>query len=247
MTGSKVNNLYFTEPDPTESVPGYCHWILEYEKITVDLKYPISIYTGKSGGEEWDERQINISGLGGSETAAIRMAEEFVKLGHVVYLYGPKDGVHNGVIYRKAEKFNPETPAGGSPAWLFISSRIPDIIDGNINAAVKVLWCHDNTFNAPTVAGESEDRLTPERAEKFDYIFVLSEWAKGFMKEQYPFVKDEQWVVTGNGITLENFEKLASNKKKKHSFIWASSLDRGSQTVLDEWPSIKDKWEDETI
>jgi glycosyltransferase involved in cell wall biosynthesis len=240
---NNVENLY-TVWQEQNVIPGYGNWVMELSLESNKTKPPVVFFCGRSGGEEWSPHQIDTKGLGGSETAAIRMAKQFSDNGHPTIVYGPSEGVYDGVIYRKYDKFNPSAPAAGSPAWLFISSRIPDVFDNPVNAAIKVLWVHDNTFKYPQPGGVIVDRLTPERAKRIDKIFVLSEWQREYMKEGYPFIPDDKWFITKNGILPENFIGLGATRKKPHSFIWASSLDRGLDRVLQKWPDIKKMWPD---
>lgn len=249
MSGYSIYNLYDVY-DEVAVAPGYGSWVMELRNEHANNKEPIVMFCGKSGGEVWDANQIDEKGLGGSETAAIKMTEAFQKKGHVTILYGPKDGVYNGVIHRKHEKFDPAAPALGTKAKMFISSRIPDIIDRDINADYKALWCHDNTdsYRIPIFTGELIDRITPERVDKYDGIFVLSEWSKKDMKQVFPFIPDEKYVVTSNGIESINFDLSdTAPERKRHSFIYASSADRGLERILELWPKIHKKWKDATL
>ena len=246
QSGYSIENLWAVWEGENFYIPGFGSWIMELSSQK-RAGLPVVFYVGKSGAEDWTPHQIDKEGIGGSETAAIRMAKEFADHGYPTFVYGPIDGVYDGVVYRKSEKFNPTGPALNNPAWLFISSRIPDMFDGEINAVHTMLWCHDNTFSIPQPTGQVINRLSKERADKIDTILVLSNWAKNYLLEQYPYLDKEKLVVTHNGITIENFKGLARKKKIPHSFIWASSIDRGLDRVLETWPQIKEMWPDATL
>lgn len=214
-------------------LPGYGSWLLEL-KAQEQLKMPVVFYVGPQV-EAWTPEQVNEEGIGGSETAVVEMAKQFRKAGHAVFVYGMVDGIWDGVFYRHYRHFTPEGPAAGAGALLFVSSRVPEVFDAKVNAAVKWLWCHDNNYS---------NRLTPERAEEINTILVLSEWQKRVFETDYPFAADKL-VVTGNGINPERFADAdAAEFREPHRFVWSSSFDRGLERVLGMWPEIRDKWAD---
>lgn len=220
------------------NLPGYGQWFMHLTRnpergIT---KPPIVFYVG--AGLKWTPDDINGVGLGGSETAVVRMAREFRNAGHPVFVYGPVNGVWDGVFYTHAKHFNADGPAGGAPALLFVSSRIPELFDVKINAATKWLWAHDANFQNGGI-----DRLTPERAKEINSILVLSEWQKREFATLYPFAK-KQLVVTANGIDANRFDGLENIERHPHRFVWSSSFDRGLERVLTMWPEIKAAWDD---
>ncbi len=64
---------------------------------------------GQTHVEQWSPKNLE-QGLGGSETAVIRLAREWVKMGYKVTVYGDpgkEEGDHNGVTYLPYYKFNP--------------------------------------------------------------------------------------------------------------------------------------------
>ncbi len=175
--------------------------------------------------ESWSPKKLETEGLGGSETAVIRVAEELANLGHGVTVYCDTDdpGYHNWVRYREQEKYNPSIRAD-----LWVSWRAPELIDHNPNAAVKVLWMHDV---------DAGDRLTASRAAGYDRIIVLSEWHKAYMLERYSFLREDQFLVLGNGVDLERFEGTES--RDPHRVVYASSPDRGLDVILEGiWPKV---------
>lgn len=217
-------------------LPGYGNWVFEVAPGT-PKKMPVVFFVG-SGLEKWTPEQINKEGLGGSETAVVEMAKQFRAAGHPTFVYGPVDGVWDGVFYRNFRHFDPAGPAAGAGALLFISSRYPEIFDAPINAAVRWLWCHDNHYQ-----WNGTDRLTPERAKEINAILVLSEWQREVFAERYPFAVDKL-LVTANGIDPERFAGLDFTEREKHRFVWSSSFDRGLDRVLALWPQIREEWSD---
>jgi len=211
-------------------LPGYGNWLYELKRRE-ELKLPVVFYVGPSV-EKWNPEQVDGEGIGGSETAVVEMAKLFRNAGHAVFVYGMVDGVWDGVFYRHYKHFDPSGPAAGAGALLFVSSRVPEVFDAPVNAAVKWLWCHDNNYG---------DRITTERAKEINTILVLSEWHKRLFSEKYPHVADKL-VVTGNGIDPERFADVPDEDKRYPTrFVWSSSFDRGLERVLDMWPAIRER------
>jgi glycosyltransferase involved in cell wall biosynthesis len=175
--------------------------------------------------ETFGPRKLKKSGLGGSETALIRLAEEFAQLGHNVTIYGNIDesGFFNQVRYRTPEEWIPDVTSDLTVAW-----RVPDAANVEINTKKLVLWMHDT---------DAQDRLTPEYAERFDSIVVLSEWHKQHMLTVYPFLKPEQLRIIGNGVDKARFDQLVDREPNR--VVYASSPDRGLDVILEHiWPKV---------
>jgi 2-polyprenyl-3-methyl-5-hydroxy-6-metoxy-1,4-benzoquinol methylase/glycosyltransferase involved in cell wall biosynthesis len=182
---------------------------------------PVVIYCGP-GLEDWNPDQIDREGLGGSETAVVKLAEELVKKNLRVMVYGPSEGVWNGVYYRHYSKFHPQ-----NPIFTFIAWRNPTMFDLPLNAQVKYLWAHDTDF------GEG---LTEERANKIDGVMALSTWHVEHLSKTYPFLGDKLFIV-GNGIDPERF--AGTEDRIPTRFAYCSSPDRGLEQALDYWPKVR--------
>jgi len=183
---------------------------------------PVVIYCGP-GLEEWSPDQIDRQGLGGSETAAVKLAEELVARGLRVMVYGPSEGIWGGVFYRHYSKYNPQ-----NPVFLTISWRNPSLFDLPINSKLKYLWMHDT---------DAQDALTEERAAKVDAVMALSNWHIDHLTQMYPFLVDKCFVV-GNGLDASRFD--GAEVRGEHRFVYASSPDRGLEQALNYWPKIKE-------
>ena len=175
------------------------------------------------GWEQWSPDQINGKGLGGSETAVVHMAEEFVRRGMRVMVYAEAEGTWNGVHYRGYDKWNPQMPV-----WMFIAWRNPAVFDAPIQADLKYLWLHDV---------DCGPALTKERAEKIDDVLVLSRWHRSHVLQKYPFLEDA--TVIGNGIVPERFK--GEDKVRESRILYSSSPDRGLEQALAYWPQIRKK------
>lgn len=183
----------------------------------------IAIYTGP-GWEPWHPADIEQRGLGGSETAAVRLAEALSALGFIVTVYGElrEDTCWRDVIFRRHERFDPLDARAG-----LICSRLPEVADRPIAAAVRLLWVHDV---------DCGDRLTPKRSECFDAVLALSGWHARHLRGRYPFAADKV-VETRNGIELSYFEPKPWQDRAQR-VLYTSSPDRGLDVLLELWPHI---------
>lgn len=207
----------------------------------------IIFYVGH-GLEPWNPTTFAAGGMGGSETMAWEMARRLAKLGHKVRLYGhctPRmEGVFEGVQFLDASKYR------NLKCDVLVASRDPSAVDDahNVQATARLLWVHDV---------HCYDALNEQRALRIDKILCLSNWHKGYFLRCYPSLSADQIEVTRNGIALERFgllktatfdievdfleakAKQAMEKRNPHKAIWSSSPDRGLQTAIDVWPSIR--------
>lgn len=175
--------------------------------------------------EDWSPQSFRETGLGGSETAVIRLSEELSKQGRAVTVFSRivDTNYFNGVRYRHESRYLPSIHSD-----LFIAWRSPELIDTAPNASCKVLWMHD------TDRGEA---LTPERAEKFDAIVALTNWHKNHLLETYPFLNPDQIHVIGNGVDIQRFSKDIT--RNPYRVIYSSSADRGLDVILEHiWPKV---------
>lgn len=224
----RIWNLYRQSWGPTGSNGGWL--FVDYEP---GRRHDKNIIIGAMGSpEKWGPRKFEEGGLGGSETAIIKLSEGFVNAGHrpIVYTDIDEPGYYNGVCYRPPENFRKEIASD-----LFIAWRTPEYADLDLNTKCLVLWMHDT---------DSGDRITVERARKFDYIVVLSDWHKQNMMEKYPFLRPENtpnnrdvFVVLGNGVDFSRFEGKVKREDKR--VIYSSSPDRGLDIILESvWPKV---------
>lgn len=186
----------------------------------------IAIYCGP-GWEPWHPADIETRGLGGSETAAVRVAEHLSDLGFVVTVFGElaENVMWRNVIFRHWQTFDPLDSRGG-----LICSRLPEVADRPIASAVRMLWAHDTDFG---------DRLTPGRAEAFDHLLVLSEWHRAHVAGLYPFARDKL-TLTRNGIERAYFDPLPWSARAPR-VVYTSSPDRGLDVLLELWPRVLEK------
>ena len=191
----------------------------------------IVIWTG-AAWEKWSPKNIETTGIGGSETAAACMAREFAMLGHRVRMIsdiGGDEGVYDGVSYEHFEKItngNLEVKCD----VLIVSRQVLVLHYERFVAPIKVLWVHDVHVGEPS--GPVQQAIL-----KADKIFALSEWHKKFLLETYSFLPASAVTVTRNSIDLERFAKTPV--KAGNKLIYSSSPDRGLLRLLEYYPEIK--------
>lgn len=183
----------------------------------------VAIYCGP-GWEPWSPLDIERKGLGGSETAAVRLAEQLSELGYVVTVYAEVEQCSfRDVIFRHHSVFDPLERRDA-----LICSRIPEIADRPLNARVRLLWLHDT---------DPGDRLTTQRAEPFDHVLCLSRWHRDHLAGMYPFIRGKLRQIR-NGITHAYF-RLGDEPERRRRVVYTSSPDRGLDYLLEWWPEIR--------
>jgi glycosyltransferase involved in cell wall biosynthesis len=136
---------------------------------------------GSKHFEQWGPENLK-KGLGGSETAVIRLAEEWAKKGYKVVVYcdcGKQEGMTNGVLYLPYFKFNMRDSFN-----IFINWRSAHLA-GKIKAKKFIVDLHD-LYNQDSVKDYN----------KYDKLFVKSEYHRGLA----PNVPEGKVKVVSNGI-----------------------------------------------
>jgi GT2 family glycosyltransferase len=187
------------------------------------------LYTGKAF-ERWTPKNLDDGGIGGSETATVYTARDFVRKGWRAKVFGDCDGqegLYDGVEYLHHEKF---------PGWvqsekadLFVSSRRPDVFSLPIRAGRSACLAHDIWL--------SPDKNADLHVDRVDLFFVLSPWHKQFFMSHHQGVPEAKIHVTRDGVDLERFKEPL--RRIKGRMIYSSSPDRGLETLLDCLPRIK--------
>jgi glycosyltransferase involved in cell wall biosynthesis len=189
-----------------------------------DRKGEIAIYTGRSF-IQWSPIDIVTRGLGGSETAAVRLANALSELGHVVTVYGDvEEGCFRDVVFRNVAVFDPTVERHA-----VIASRLPEVFDWPLNCDRRLLWLHDT---------DCGDRLTPARADRIDAVLTLSGWHEQHVADLYPFLNGKVARIR-NGIDLRRFDEDAGERRRR--VVYTSSPDRGLDILLELWPRVREQ------
>ena len=175
--------------------------------------------------EKWDWRNSVEKGIGGSETSHVEMAWRLARRGHEVITYAPIPddcpGEWRGTTWKPVEEVD----------WtldgIWVLYRCPEALDNFTEEHPgKVFWLMNQDWHYAS--------LTEERSKKLDKMMVLCEWHKRYCLETHPYLRDEQYMVTSNGLKLDLLEQVERENIQRNPFriMFASSPDRGLANVI---------------
>lgn len=212
------------------------------------------IYSGYAS-KPFNADSLRRQALGGSETATIRTAKEFRKLGYDVTVAGHViDSVSDDGV-RYISRSNLQDFLDRNKLDIVIISRYLHFLTQYrfltdqlylLNHDVCYLpWGMDQTKeNNWSLQAEIGDAIFENGISKFNKVICLTNWHKGYYSNLYPFTTDKIYVW-GNGIEFEMFPP--HREKIKNKFIWTSRAVRGLRRMLDMWPDIKERYPDATL
>ena len=182
----------------------------------------LAFYLG-AGWEKWDETSI-ISGIGGSETAAILLAREMAKIGYQVKMFADPHSRHMDssgddveyIPWQEYDKFSKSTFID-----FLVCSRTVDPLRCLLHAYKKYVWVHDIWL--------SNDASYDCCVGQVDAFLCLSDWHKEFFSNHHK-VPLEKILVTTNGIDQSRFN--VEVERNPSQLIFSSSPDRGLDTLL---------------
>lgn len=186
-------------------------------------KKSISFLCGNNHVNEWGPFSI-YTGIGGSEEATIYISKELAKLGHEVTVFNenPHQCTVSGVSWRHHATLKSDEHFDVTILW-----RIPQWLDQYEFSSDKIIWwMHD----VPQDYWFSE-----ARKKKIDTIFVLSEYHKGLLPDDW---KDKA-IVTQNGVDLSQFQDEV--ERDPNRVIYTSAYDRGLEHLLEMWPKVREE------
>lgn len=178
--GDLIPKLYEGLPEEMKRLPFAQHFYNKYKEIKVWGENEICYYAnfGQGHFERWSPLSLR-TGLGGSETAVVKLSEELAQLGWKVTVYGDPgqfEGNHGGVLYLPWYKFNQRDKFN-----IFIQWR-SNHLAGKISAKKYIVDMHDLFWE-----GVFKDKPA-------DHVMVKSE----FHRNLAPHVP--QTEVISNGI-----------------------------------------------
>ena len=178
-----VVSIFESMPENMKSLPFAWHMYNKHKTPRTWAENEICYYAtfGREHFEKWSPLSLT-KGLGGSETAVIRLSQEWAKLGYKVTVYcdcGLKEGVYDGVNYVQYYKFNPRDNFN-----IFINWRSGHLA-GRIKAKKFVIDLHDLFADV-----EYRDH------KKYDKLFVKSKYHRSLA----PSVSDNKINIISNGI-----------------------------------------------
>lgn len=184
---------------------------------------PRIIFWAPSGGEEWAPPVLNAQGLGGSETAVIKIADLFTKAGWRTDVYchaGRYEGLHENTGYWEPERLRTDEECDVLVVW-----RNPAAHALPIRSHRKLLWLHDHNYGP---AAQADLAAWP-------MVLGVSAYHADSLRRAYG-IDPARISYVPNGIDLERFDPTV---RKKLQCVYASSPDRGLDLLLDLWPHIR--------
>lgn len=181
--GALVKHILEAVPHEMRKETFYYHLANEVQEPTTWPEKSIVYFAGSTFAE-FDPETAMVKGMGGSETALIRLSEEWVKLGYQVTVYAnvTKDCTFNGVTYKYWASINWQDHFDTIIIW-----RQPQMIDNVVNAKKLFVDLHD----VASIIDYPKERLA-----KITKVFVKSKWHR----ENLAAIPDNQIVVISNGI-----------------------------------------------
>lgn len=211
----------FTTPTIGHIIP--TEKFLVEEPSTIWPKKSI-VYYCHGSLEKWSPKSIE-KGIGGSETAVIKLSKIWADAGYKVVVYCPCDcpGIYDNVEYRQETTFNWLDKFDTLVVWR--NTKVVGCTDIRANRILMDL--HDNVKSS-----EITDRVIGS----VDFFMVKSNYqAKSLTDLNVP---KEKIIVISNGGAYP--KKLDRPKKDPNYLIYASSYDRGlCYMLMWGWPRIK--------
>lgn len=197
-------------------------------------------------GLTYDGSTLEKRGLGGSESAVIRMSEELAKIGFDVTVFNDctsddsKHGTYDGVVYTPIQNAHLNTSTFDV---VIVSRSVKPIVEGWLvvaNARHVCLWMHD-TFC------EGDDQIEYLiNIGKLQEIFTLSDWHTGYVthcdhgfRRNYDVLKNHIFM-TRNGINATPKEWVDVREKDPNLFVFNASVTKGMVPLVKQiWPEVK--------
>lgn len=177
------------------------------------------VYSGH--GEKLHEPDYpELNPVGGSETAALRLANVIRDLGHNVRLITTEGGLRD------------------LTCDVFVSLRVWQIFQGGYPGKVNYLWCQDD-FNQKIVEELRDPGIALPVYNGLSGLFMLSTY------QQVQWIRNlnlmvEKIIPTTNGIPYSRFDVDESTlRSRKPWCYYASTPFRGLNLLLQAWPDIK--------
>lgn len=184
----------------------------------VNLYSPVAL-------ENWHKDTPFESGIGGSETCHIELAEGLIKAGHDVHSYAPIPSEKKDMYWFHLSELPEENLTDN---WIIF--RDPSFFDKSFKDGIHTIF----------VAQDCDYAWTPERLAKVDKYICLCKTHVQFTLQKYPELKGRVYLST-NGIRSDYIRKLPPVKRNPNKIIYTSSPDRGLLLILQNWFRIRER------
>lgn len=233
--GTSTNQKRVREPD--FAVKAEKRFVEKYNRLLMVIHAGLAY-------EAWNGASLEKEGIGGSETAAAKMAEAFSRIGYRVVVFCEckgLEGMVNHVEYCHLDDF--DHFIARHVIDVFVVSRYAHLLEYPVKAVKTYFWAHD-VHAKSTEIGEND--LLRKHKDRLDGIFCLSDWHKDIFNA-YHQVGTDKIILTGNGIDLSRFSHKPLRLKTKNRFIYTSSPDRGLLALLKLFPKIRELFPDASL
>lgn len=209
-------------PSVVSDHPRFVRLTNELQITRADGKRRLVVFCGWTF-ESWSPVTAREKGIGGSEEAVIYLCRELVKLGWLVDVYCncSEPGEYDGVRYYNTWEYDKNVPAE-----IFIAWRNSEYVEEAPEKSRVFLWLHDV---------QKMEYYTQSRIDRIEKIIVLSKWHRDTISD----IPEDKFFYSSNGIVSKDFSVFDSVKRNPLKCIYASSPDRGLDTLLEIWPEIK--------
>lgn len=216
------------------------------------------LYAGSWG--EVTPETIN-KGLGGRETAMIKLAEAWAREGHHVTNFV---NVEKGRRFEQEDEFKDPEYFDGYHEYVPIS--MTKAMLGNMPWDAVVAWEMPSVFSDPDIRENVRVKICEMQVAHFagneleaaneycDYVAGLSKWHSEFLIHSGLEMKNGKVIALPNGVDLDRYpedivlEKIRMYKPKPDpSFVYSSSPDRGLWHLLKAWPLIRKNFPQATL
>jgi len=189
----------------------------------------ILVYVGYQNTNITPQRIESCDGVGGTEIAALKLAEGLAKRGHAVCFGGQVESTfHNGVTWLNIDQCHQQH------FDLLIAASYLHYLKEFNNFDKSLFWFH-NTDWFPWWRGEAVIDSSWLEDPRITGFIALTEWHKQQLIRDYSLQKPIH--VIGNGIDRNDFPSWKV-EKIPNSFIYSSARERGLYDLLKMWPRI---------
>jgi beta-1,4-mannosyl-glycoprotein beta-1,4-N-acetylglucosaminyltransferase len=218
------------------------------EKIEFDNNNNnILFYTGYAHFFWNDSSLKNKNVLGGSEKAIIYLSRHLPKEYNIYIAGDQNEETIDNIKYIPHDKL--QILLDNTKFYSIIVSRYISFFYQftNIRCHKLILMAHDACFVNNHITEIDHTGILSNMNRFVDNIICLTNWHKNNFHIIYPFLKNENKIITiNNGINTSNF-KFNYKTKIKNKFIWSSCAVRGLHTLLNLWENILNAFPDATL
>lgn len=185
----------------------------------------LDLYLGSAGGP-WHPRDATTTGMGGSETMAVRAACAMADRGWRVRVYGNcSPAAFGGAEFLPWWTFLP-----GDERDVLVSSRHPSLIDQDPRGR-RILWLHDAEY-------PGQEHLIA----RWEEVWFVGEWQRDEFAKRLEDPVEAR--VMPNGIPVAAWPAGERGfAERDPAVIYSSSPDRGLDLLLDLWPEVLDEYD----